>query len=287
MIRYDEALKLLEEHLVQKNRSKYTIQSYINDLRQLVAYLGSRDYDAIEKVPLDVLNDFKTHLNTQKYSVKSISRKVNSVRLLFRFLNKQGLIPENTAKDLSHPKFRNAPPRVLSQTEYRAIRDASASDTKLYSIIEILLQTGLRVGELVRLKVSDFKDSSPKPSLFIDKYQSQPERNVQLNNKSYTALKRWLSVRPEVNSDYIYITRTAKPIIVRNLRTSLLRIFKKAGVENATVNDLRNTYIAYCLANKVPKEKVAEIVGHKNLSTTDRYKNLMQVEEPKAKDIEL
>jgi len=279
MTDFKTGLMLLERNLRDKNRSKYTIISYMNDLRQLVNFLKTRGRVNFDSTTLEDLNAFKQKfLDDENYTTKSVSRKVNSVRLLFRHLNEIGKIPKNTGENLRHPKFKNAVPRVLSKTEYMAIRDASRANPKFYSIIQVLLQTGIRVGELVRLHITDIKAINNKNYLSIMQYQSQPARNVPINDMALDAVKKWLAVRPKVDSPYIYITRTSKPIIVRNLRTSLLRIFKKAGVNNATVNDLRNTFIAYYVAKGVPKAEIAKLVGHKNLSTVDRYRGLFTFE---------
>lgn len=277
MVTFEQALTSLEAELKEKGRSKYTVISYINDLQQLIEFLKKEGLSSMDAATIDVLNKYKNQmLNSGEYSVKSVSRKINSIRLLFRHLHLKGLISANTAGNLTHPKIESTAPRILSQTEYMAIRDASSFDAKLYSIVEILLQTGMRVGELVRLRKQDVIDEADKHYLYIQPYQSQPERKIPINEKAHKALQRWLQARPNINSDYIYITRNAKPIIVRNLRTSLLRVFKKAGVSNATVNDLRNTFIAYYMSKGVAKEKIAKLVGHKNLSTTVRYKNLIE-----------
>lgn len=275
-MKVEQAVKVLEKDLQRKGRSKYTIISYMTDLNQLAEYLESKGITNIEDVKYSDLEDYKKNmLENDEFSVKSVSRKVNSIRLLFKCLFSEGILSENIAEDLSHPYFKNAPPKVLTPLEYRAIRDVSRSDPRLYSVVEVLLQTGIRVGELVRLKKDDLYKEGDKWYFKIRGYQSQPERIVPVNEKAYNAIQTWMKVRPDVGTDYIYVTRNAKPIIVRNLRTSLLRIFKKAGVDKGTVNDFRNTFIAYYLAKGVSKETVAQLVGHKNLTTTDRYKDLL------------
>jgi site-specific recombinase XerD len=284
MLKYADALSRFKKHLEDIGRSKYTIISYSGDLNQLKDYLDKRDLE-LEDVELSVLRDYKEHmLENTEYSVRTVSRKINSIRLFFQFLDKQGITTNNIASDLKHPEFKISPPRVLKPTEYRAIRDASRSKTKWYSIVEVLLQTGIRVGELVRLLREDVKENDGQRYLYIRSYQSQPEREVPLNDRAYNAMQDWLEVRPSVEIDNVYVTRTGNPLIVRNLRTSLLRIFESAGVEDATVNDLRNTFIAYYVAKGVDLERVADLVGHKNLTTTRRYKGLLNLEEAEDKE---
>lgn len=288
MLTLNDGSTKLEEHLNETGRSKYTIISYINDVKQLNKYLSQKNIEYLDNVKPSDLEEYKQDmLKNPLFSTKSVSRKINTVRLLFRFLYQMGYLKENLAKDLTHPKFKTTPPRVLSQTEYMAIRDASRSDNRLYSIVEILLQTGIRVGELVRLKINDLIEKDGKFYLNIEPFESQSGRTVLLNTKAYQALQKWLSVRPNVNSDFIYVTRNSKPIIVRNLRSSLLRVFKRADVKDATVNEFRNTFIAYYLSKGVPKDVIAKMVGHKNLTTVDRYKELLNNKSEKIEDFEL
>src|SRR4029078_7422866 len=107
--------------------------------------------------------------------------------------------------------------------------------------IELLLQTGIRIGELADVRMSDVHEDALK----IRPHEKHPERMVPMNKSAREALKRYLSIRPNVENDHVFITKSAKPFLVRNIRTAIERYFRIAGIENAKVNDLRHTFVAH------------------------------------------
>jgi site-specific recombinase XerD len=165
--------------------------------------------------------------------------------------------------------------------EYRALRDVSRTDTRLYSIVELLLQTGIRIGELTRLTLTDVKTTNDGKHKYLDiqAYGSHPARKVPLNASANSALSEYLKIRPETESDTIFVTKTGNPLLVRNIRTSIDRAFEKSGIKDSKVNDLRNTFIAHHLAHGVSLVTVSKLVGHKRLSTTEKYLDLVKKEE--------
>ena len=142
-------------------------------------------------------------------------------------------------------------------------------------MIELLLQTGIRIGELSRLKQSNFyKNKDGKFVLQIESYSTIPAREVELNPVVVTCLQDYKMLVPDIkqNQDkYLFFTKTGKLILIRNIRTAISRVFHRAGMKNVTVNDLRNTFIIYQLEQGMRIERLAEIVGHKKTNTTQRY----------------
>jgi len=268
-----------KDDLANKGRSESTILAYAKDIEQLLNFLSQqRGVSEISKVSLEDLMAFKKLLEKENYTAKSISRKINSIRTFFRFLENQDIIKDNPAERLAHPKFEIKPPRVLSQMEYRALRDVARVDTRLFSIVELLLQTGIRISELANLKLDDIK-TDPKTGiryLYIEAKNSHPSRKVPLNASAYNAIQEYIKIRPESELDYLFVTKTGQPLLVRNIRTTIDRAFEKAGIKNAKVNDLRNTFIAHHLANGVSLVTVSKLVGHKRLSTTEKYLGLIE-----------
>lgn len=168
---------------------------------------------------------------------------------------------------VSHPKYELAPPRILTPTEYRALRDSSRNDARMFAIIELLLQTGIRIGELAALKLSDIQGDTLK----IPAMEKHEERLVPLNKPAKDALKRYLETRPQVKEDRLFITKSGKPFLVRNIRTAVERYFRLAEIKNAKVNDLRHTFVAHHLKHGVSLVMLSKVLGHKRLSTTERY----------------
>jgi site-specific recombinase XerD len=266
------------EDLKSKGRSDSTVIAYAKDIEQLLNFLSTRGVESLKDTSIEDLESFKSDLESNNYTPKSVSRKINSTRTFYKYLLENSVIADNPAEKLAHPKFDIKPPRVLNEMEYRALRDVSRVDVRLYSIVEVLLQTGIRIGELAALSVEDVRVSKDTGIRYLDiKPQgSHPGRKVPLNNIAYTAIQDYLKVRPETEEETLYITKNGRPLLVRNIRTAIDKAFEKAGIKNAKVNDLRNTFIAHHLANGVSLVTVSKLVGHKRLSTTEKYLNLVK-----------
>ncbi|MFZ5534713.1 MAG: tyrosine-type recombinase/integrase [Patescibacteria group bacterium] len=262
------AHKQFVEYLSSRKRAHATIVAYSKDIEQLVAFLTNVGKKDITTVTKEELEAFLKKLAADSYTPKSISRKINSMKTFYRFLKTSGSITQDPATDIEHPKYEVKPPRILSKLEYRALRDACRGDIRTYAIVELFLQTGLRIGELANLAVSDVKDSE----LHIAAQEGHEERTVPLNRAAKEALDNWRKARnAEAKSSSLFITKTGRPLLIRNIRTAIDRYFKVAGIEDAKVNDLRHTFIAHHLMSGTALTTISKLVGHKRLSTTEKY----------------
>ncbi len=269
--------------LRNKGRSDATVIAYAKDIEQLLNFFSTKGVTKINDTSIVDLEAYKKHLQDNNYTPKSISRKINSTRTFYRYLLENSLINDNPAEKLAHPKFETKPPRVLSEMEYRALRDVSRVDIRLYSIVELLLQTGIRIGELATLTIDDLRKSKEGVDfLYIKALGSHFARKVPVNKSAKKAIDEYINIRPETEDDTLYVTKNGRPLLVRNIRTTIDKAFEKAGIKNAKVNDLRNTFIAHHLANGVSLVTVSKLVGHKRLSTTEKYLGLIDNNKPEA-----
>lgn len=273
MIPAKEAHQKFVDHLKTKSRSTYTVLAYGKDIEQLVDFLRELKKSHVHDINLTDLKAFIAKLEKEDYTPKSISRKINSTKTFFRFLQINEFITDNPATLLEHPKFETKPPRILSKLEYRALRDAARNDLRISAIIELLLQTGIRIGELANLTLEDVKFSQAQKNgeFYIRPYQSHPGRVVPLNKAAEVALKRYLEIRPETKEGKVFITKTGRPLLIRNIRTSIARYFRTAGIKNAKVNDLRHTFVAHHLMSGTSLVVVSKLAGHKRVATTEKY----------------
>lgn len=261
------------EHLESRRRAHATIVAYSKDIEQLVSFLTTMGKKDIESVSREELEAFLKKLAADSYTPKSISRKINSMKTFYRFLKTTGAVKVDPAGDIEHPKYEVKPPRILSKLEYRALRDACRSDVRTYAIVELFLQTGLRIGELANLSLSDVGPAE----LHIASQEGHEERNVPLNRAAKEALDNWMKSRnTTAKSPALFITKTGRPLLIRNIRTAIDRYFKVAGIEDAKVNDLRHTFIAHHLMAGTPLTTISKLVGHKRLSTTEKYLEFIQ-----------
>jgi site-specific recombinase XerD len=267
------------ESLKEKGRSPATILAYRSDLEQLVEFLIKRQKALPEQVRPDDLDSFRDTLLADKYTPKSVSRKLNAVKTFFRWMISENVITSDVSLSVAHPKIENTLPKFLSQLEYRALRDVVRSDIRIAAIIELILQTGLRISEVASLKTENISNGSMK----IEAYATQPERNVPVNKPASDVLASYVVIRPKVDSPFVFISKNGKALAVRNIRASIARYVQRAELPGYSVNDLRTTFIVENLKAGVDIVLLSQVTGHKRLSTTERYLELAQITEPGKK----
>lgn len=262
-----EAQKKFVEFLKEKSRASATILAYGKDIEQLMEFVDKTVQSNLLEVKQKEIEKFLEDLLKKNYTQKSVSRKINSIKTFFRYLKVSGMIPDDPSVFIEHPRYEIKPPRILSKQEYRALRDACRDDIRISAIVEILLQTGIRIGELAALHIEDVKDSS----LFIRPMEKHTAREVPMNKAAKQALEKYLISRPKVKETSLFVTKTGRPLLIRNIRTAIDRYFRIADIKEAKVNDLRHTFIAYHLKEGTSLVLVSKLVGHKRLSTTEKY----------------
>lgn len=272
-----DAHALFTDSLRKAGKANATVIAYSKDVEQLVDFVTKLGKTQIDEVTSEDIDEFKVLLNKQRYTGKSISRKINSIKAFFRFLVGEGEVSNNPAEVISHPKYDQSPPRVLSKIEYRALRDACRGDARMSAVVEILLQTGMRISELAALQLTDI--DFERNVIAIQAQNSRGARKVPLNSAAKTAMTDYIQVRPRAREKTVFLTKTCRPFLVRNIRTAIDRYFRLAGIKGAKVNDLRHTFIVEQLRAGTPLVYVSQLVGHKRITTTEKYLKLIEAPE--------
>lgn len=270
--------------LTSQKKANATIIAYKKDIEQLIEYLGQIKKNTYESTTKEDLEAFLTKLIGLSFTPKTISRKINSLKTFYRFLENEGLVKGNITTNVAHPKFDFKPPRILSRMEYRALRDACKDDPRIAAVVELLLQTGMRIGELAALKLESISESFVK----ISAVEGHLEREVPLNKPAKEAVDTYLAIRPKVQTNALFVTKTGRPLLIRNVRTAIDRYFRLAGIREAKVNDLRHTFIVHHLAAGASPLLVSKLVGHKRISTTEKYQGYIkdfEVEKVKLEEL--
>lgn len=267
------------DDLKTKGRSPATILAYRADLEQLISYLAGKNKVTADKIEVTDLESFRDWLLMQKYTPKSTSRKLNAVKTFFRWAKSQNLINIDPSKNVGHPKIEASVPKFLSPLEYRALRDVVKTDKRIAAIVELILQTGVRISEVANLKTANINVNT----LVIESYATQPSRTIALNTPAKLALENHLRERPKSDSPFVFISKNGKPLAIRNIRAAIDRYMQKAEIGKFSVNDLRTTFIVENLKRNVDLVTISQVAGHKRLSTTERYLELAKIKEPGKK----
>ena len=281
----DDAQAQYKQHLLDNDKANATVVAYTKDVEQLVEYANEQGKSVADEIGYEDISQFKELLKKRRYTNKSISRKINSIKSFFRYLENNNLVDKNPAEEISHPKIEQKSPRYLSKLEYRALRDACRGDVRIYGIVEVLLQTGMRISELASLETSDI--DMEREVIFVQPQKSREGRRVPMNKPAKQALMDYLRARPKAREKTVFLTKTCRPFLVRNIRSAIDRYFKLAGIENATINDLRNTFIVEQLKAGTPLVYVSQLVGHKRITTTEKYLQLIEDKHELEPNIEI
>ncbi len=285
MVKLELTHKKFIDKLRSEGKSEATVVAYSKDIEQIISFLKEKGVENVEGMTIEYLAGFMESLVEKNYTPKSISRKTNAARTFIKFLTKEGYLREDISSQLKHPKFETKAPRILTKLEYRALRDAARGDNRSYAMIEVLLQAGLTISELAGIRLEHMDIKGETGTLFVPKKNNRDERTVPLNKAVVEAIKKYIETgRPDVegSSTSLFITKTGRPLLIRNIRSTIDRFFRIAGVEGAKVNDLRHTFVAHHLENGVNISYLARVSGHKRESTTEKY--LEYINKPEKMD---
>lgn len=261
-----KAHNVFKEALEAKKLSPATILAYSTDIKQLIKFLGKDNISQVYQVKNQNLRDFQKFLMGKGYQAVSCARKLNAIRTFFEFLKKKGFIKNNPVIGINTPKFAKSTPRILSKMEYRALRDTCRSNARTAALIEIFLQTGLKVSEVASLQIQDIN----KDKLFIRK-NNVVYRDIPLTPSARKAIEKYLKERPQAKINNLFVTKNGTPLLIRNMSTILMRCFAQAEIKNASLNALRHTWIYNQLLAGIPLQVVSVLAGHKRVSTAARY----------------
>src|SRR4030066_2139816 len=143
--------------LENKSRSPSTILAYRADLEQLISFVEAKQKIYPEQIGQEIIEAFRDSLLAEKYTPKTVSRKLNAVKTFFRYLMDNKIVEKDPSENVAHPKIQTSMPKFLSPLEYRALRDVVRSDSRIAAIVELILQTGMRISEVANLKLEDIQ----------------------------------------------------------------------------------------------------------------------------------
>ncbi len=135
------------------------------------------------------------------------------------------------------------------------------------AVIELLLQVGMRIGEVANLKMEDYR----KNEVVIRPFENNAERIVPLGKNTMAALQNYLAIRPDVYEQTFFVTKTGRPLLIRNMRAAIDRYFRIANIKNVKVNDLRHTFCVNQIQSGVDFAYLTKILGHKRESSLNQY----------------
>ena len=275
--RVNDFLKYLEQ---ERNFSDHTILSYQNDLFSFEKFLKRRKKElSFSSADKSLLRDFLIDLKEKGLDFSSIARKVSALRSFFKFLKRRDLIEYNPALFLLTPKLKKKLPEVLSVAQMIKLLDEKEKEDvwelRDNAILELFYSTGIRLSELASLNLSSIDFNGGTIRVFG---KGRKERIVPVGRKAISALKEYLKERESLSgldSSTVFINRMKKELstrgIARIVKKNLAKISEDKSVSPHT---LRHTFATHLLDEGADLMAVKEMLGHKNLSTTQIYTHI-------------
>jgi len=267
-------------YMAYRNFADRTREEYQNDLEDSIGFLESSGITHVKDLSLPLIERYVARLEQKGYASLTRKRKVVTIRSFLMFLYQDGFINTNIAKKIVLPFTENTTPNILTQTECDRLRGACAANPRDRAIVELLLQTGVKLSELTRLTLNDveFERVGEKVTglVRIVGGRGKKDRLVPLNSQACLAIKNYLHVRKGVESNILFLNRFEEPLGERGVQKMLRKHFKKAGIGIASVNTLRHTFGAHHIAKGTSLKTIQDVMGHKDGRSTSIYISLAQ-----------
>jgi integrase/recombinase XerC len=276
-------------HLRERNASAHTIKAYVGDLDIFAAYVGRRDWKAIDHI---AIRGFLSHLYDRGLSKTSVARALAAVRSLYRWLAQEGVVEQNPAKLVSTPRLPKKLPRVPTIEEMNSMLDGKMPEVASFPerdrlMFELLYGCGIRNSELVGINLEDISLSN---GAILIRGKGKKERFVPFGGSALAALSTYLPWRQQLLAT---LQRTAKktaaakgtPALLINQRGGRLttrsvgRIVKRIAVAKGLSPEvhphtLRHAFGTHMLEEGADLRAIQELLGHERLATTQRYTQL-------------
>ena len=236
-----------------------TREEYVNDLADLVAYLATGGIIRPEQVTPAHLRVYLADLERRGYQASTRNRKVHTIKGFFRFLHDYAVIRENVARQLIPPPVERGEPRFLSEAEYTRLLEVARANVRDAAIIELFLQTGIRLSELVNLSVRDVTLLPGAGTIRVKRGGGHVL--IPLNDKAQNALRKWVANREPILDTALFLTALKKPLSKRAVQLMLAKYLDAAGIQGASVQSLRHTMAVHHIAKGTPLKTLAEVLG--------------------------
>jgi integrase/recombinase XerC len=278
----DQALADFLRHLaLEKNASAYTVKSYREDLTQAMTFFRERGGPVLHagQINTRLLRTFVAWLHDQEYARTTISRRIAAVRSWCRFMCRQGMMDKNPADGLRGPKLDRKLPHFLNRSDVDRLLAAPGAENGLAlrdrAILETLYSAGLRVSELVGLEIADIDLGEGVATV---RGKGRRERLALVGDEARKAISFWLPARAALlegigrRSEAVFLNKNGTRLSTRSVGRLLVKYLRKTGLDpRTTPHTLRHTFATHLLDAGADIRGVQELLGHKNLTTTQIY----------------
>ena len=284
-----EAKEVLEEYkqylIVEKGLSKNTVSAYDRDLKKFFKYINEKfEIDQVEKIDKEHIRLYLKELGKIQ-STNSVSRKIVSLRMFYLFLVREKIVPNNLMSSFTLPKKDKKLPTVLSKSEMaellNSIEVVDAISSRNRCLVELLYATGMRVSELLNLRMSDL---NIKMGFVKVIGKGDKERLVPISKYVGKLLTQYINeYRDELNlknDSLLFFNQHGNPLSRQEFYHILKTIINTTTVnKNISPHTFRHTFATHLLENGADLRSIQELLGHSDISTTQIYTHVSKERE--------
>jgi len=277
--------KFLEMMVAERAASDNTCEAYRRDVTQYLDYLSTRDMDSVSASAKDV-HRFMEYLATRDIAARTQARKLSVVRQFHRFLMSEGLREDDPSLPVDSPRLERSLPKVLTVNEVDLLLKAAKEidnwrGLRFVALLELLYATGLRVSELVSLRLESL---SRDQKLIRVRGKGNKERIVPIGDRAREAIVKWKLKRVEMldktgkKSSWLFPSHSRVGHLTRNsFFKQLGDVAVAAGLELRSVSPhvLRHAFATHLLANGADLRSVQKMLGHADIATTQIYTHVL------------
>lgn len=274
----DERILMYLNNLASQNKSKNTIDAYRRDLQKFEAFMKEEQLSLEEFEELQIVS-YTEYLMETGISKSSIIRNLVTLRNFYKFLRRQGFVLEAPILYYELPHLDRNLPEILTVEEMKKILEAPDPKTNKgkrdRSILELLYASGLKVTELINLKVPDV---NLEKQYIVCQGSKGRERLIPMGTKAVESLRAFLAIRDQMakeGSSYLFTSNQGESITRQGVWKLLKTYTDQAGItKDVNLNTLRHSFAVHLLDNGADMKAVQEMLGHTDINATLRYEEL-------------
>lgn len=267
----DEAVNFFEYvGMLERKLSRRTKREYRKDLDDLIEYLESQAVFTIGEVSLSHLRGFQTALARAGCKQSTVRRKSFAVKVFFSFLASSGVTPKDKGSAFIPTPQPDDEMRFLSTEECQRLLSVCSKSIRDTALIRLFLHTGMRLSEAAALGVSDvtLRDAA---SVRVRRRTGAFDTISLTDQSTTTALHHWLSARPSVIVDTLFLSHHGKPLSKRAVQFLIAGYLQQALIAGASVHTLRHTMAVHHAAQGMNAESIQEILGLSSVRQAEQY----------------
>tara|TARA_B100001029_G_scaffold178764_1_gene186269 strand:+ start:1871 stop:2770 length:900 start_codon:yes stop_codon:yes gene_type:complete len=267
----------------EKNYSQNTIRAYKTDLNDFSTFLYSNDFAVeLNKIKRSYVQFYLSSISSTAIAASTLSRKIASIKSFYRYLLELEIVDKNITKGISFPKLPKKLPTFLTEKEIEKLMELpkfhSKNPVRDSLILELLYSSGMRIHELVSIKLSDIR---LEEGLINVTGKGNVQRYVLVGSFAKESMKKYLDLRKSKSSKFLFPSENkyskTKHVSIRKMYGDIKKyLFLATGNDALTPHSIRHTTATHLLENGTDLMSVKEILGHSSLKSTQVYTHVQK-----------